>query len=206
VNIIQFVYAIKWLNDVLIKYDWAQVVNGKKLPGDKWDEKNYRTLDPTIFELLRAGCCWDYVVYEQEWFKKYFPFIKTHLYYAEGGIESRAYQTHTWISFEIPYDPCVYVFEASFKKHTGIHKFTKNPESGFSAMKDSIIYWFMNIFPNPNYTGVVYEVTKPIRKGMNTEEFMGHCIRNGKIVYKKGDYLEKFIQPFIDNNYKFVES
>jgi hypothetical protein len=64
----------------------------------------------------------------------------------------------------------------------------------------------MNIFPNPNYTGVVYEVAKPVRKGMNTEEFMGHCIRNGKIVHKKGDYLEKFIQPFIDNNYKFTES
>lgn len=204
---IGFISAVTKLNKTLSEYDWALVVNGKTVVSyDNWDVKNYRTIDPSTFELIHAGCCWDYALYEQEWFKKNFPFIKTHLYYAEGGTNGRAYQTHTWISFEIPHDPCVYVFEAAFKKHAGIHKFDKNPESGFGAMENSITYWFMNVFPNPTFTGVVYEVTKPIRKGMNTEEFMGHCIRNGKIVYKKGDYLERFIQPFVDNKYKFKES
>lgn len=207
IELLQFITAIKRLNTVLINYDWALVVNGKTMvPYDNWDVKKYRTVDPNIFELIRAGCCWDYVLYEQEWFKKNFPFIKTRLYYAEGGTTGRACQTHTWISFEISNDPYVYIFEAAFKKHAGIHKFSKNAESGFSAMENSVTYWFMNVFPNPTFTGVVYEVTKPIRKGMNTEEFMAHCIRNGKIVYKKGDYLERFIQPFIDNHYKFVES
>ena len=94
-----------------------------------WDK--YKTISPQDFEKYKTGTCWDYVAYEDYYFKTNFPEVKYKLYYCEFLFHNKEEnnwnqcQTHTWLVYSL--NNKYYIFEVAWDSHKGIKEF--NSES-----------------------------------------------------------------------------
>jgi len=113
---------IKAFNKEMIHMGYHITVNGenKKIDSDEiWDCWKYLT--PKEFIENRGGVCYDYVSYQEWWFKNELPEIKTEAYYGnllyiDGSEDSHSFQV-------IHYEDKVYLFEASWLGKMGVRKF-----------------------------------------------------------------------------------
>lgn len=198
-DLLRFKSIIPKLNENLNKYGWACVINGKVIKDPTIIDwvKRYKVLSPNIFEAGKVGCCFDYVVYQQYWFKKHFPNIKTKTYYAEGNSsQSKSGNTHIWMTFSLPYTSKVFSFESSDKAYRGI-KAHNNEEEMLAEFHMHLANGFNG------YKGVVYEVKDPLEHNLGCLEFMKFCIKHGELVKKYGNYFEEITKPWIESNFKY---
>ena len=197
-NLLRFKSVVRKLNEDLNQYKWACVVNGKVIKDPStsdWVDR-YKVLSPNIFEAGKVGCCFDYVVYQQHWFKKYFPDIETKTYYAEGNSShSKAGNTHIWMTFTLPYTSKVFSFESSDKAYHGI-KAHADEEEMFKEFHKHLANGFSG------YEGVIYEVKDPLEYNLGCIAFMEFCIKHGTLVKKYGNYFEEITKPWIESNFK----
>ena len=181
-------YLITNLNKTLTDYRWGLVTPSGKIIDDPESThwvNDYKILTPDKFEKHKAGCCWDYCVYQKKWFEKNFPKYKLTFWY----IEDEDMHTHTTMTYEIPGDNTVYWFEGSWKPNAGIKEFSSEKE-------------FMNKFIDLFMEGRKFYILmkyEPI-EGLSCEEFMTYVIKNGKISHidseSEPNYYYKFSSDF----------
>jgi len=126
----------------LNEYECSIIVNNEIIDefSDEYFYDNYKTLNYNEFKKYKCGVCWDYVMYESAYFKKYFSDINYETYFfliASDGY----YSTHTFLLFYLNNN--VYWFESSWKPYCGIHK--------FDSQQDALDYIFKELknFYNP---------------------------------------------------------
>ena len=126
------------------------------------------------------GVCWDLSEFEREWFEKLKItsecfFFMAFLSRNEGGA------THTFLLYEK--DANWFWFEFSWEMHRGIWKY----ESKESALAD-IIEKFCQCYNKGCHQVEVYR-TRKAKAGLNTFEFVEHCLSGEKIeINKSGEF------------------
>ena len=114
--------TIKQFNDITNQMEYIIPNNGDIIYNIKSEDflHKYRVLSPMEFEMYDGGVCWDYVIYQANWFKKNKPKIKYKTFYFEI-VDDNNNPTHTFMLFY--YKDKVYWFESSWKDHVGIFEF-----------------------------------------------------------------------------------
>jgi len=161
---------IKSLNERLNNYDYG--IPNQLSDSDEYFEKYYKLLSPEEFEKYKCGVCWDYVVYESYFFKKYFSNIKFETYFQLTTNENDYYVTHTFLIFEL--DKNYYWFESSWKSECGIYKFNNKKECIKNIMKKCK-------YKNYKQYLCKYNALNKNMYGMNCKEYMNYMIKKIKL-------------------------
>ena len=182
------VRGINLLNRVLGKFSWGCFYDGVDHQEDPGCWRRFRTLDPREFHHLKGGCCWDYTNFEAEFFARHFPACPVRCWYWEGvGVDGENGETHAWLTFTVPGDPGVHLFESSWKPHVGITRF-----ESVEAMVD--VYAEL-LTTNPAEGWTVYEYSAgSVAVDLGVWEFMTRIYREGTLVKTVGGHFEKFIE------------
>lgn len=88
---------------------------------------DYRYLNTREFQKQKGGVCWDYVLYETEYFQKHFPTVQTEAYFFCGIDKDNDMPSHTVLLFFL--DDKTYWFESSWKSKSGIYEFNSKKEA-----------------------------------------------------------------------------
>lgn len=89
--------------------------------------KDYKYLSSREFQKQKGGVCWDYVLYEKEYFQKHFPTVQTEAYFFCGIDTDNDMPSHTVLLFFL--DDKTYWFESSWKSKSGIYEFNSKIEA-----------------------------------------------------------------------------
>ena len=165
----------KYLND----FRWGLVYDHKFIDNpseEDWD-KHYKTLSLQEFEKLKAGCCWDYVNFEAEYFRNNYIF-KPICYYAEDT----NYQTHTWLCFWD--NDILWVFESSWKKYKGLTPYKDEKEMLSVYSRRLLDGWKKDMPSSKDVKIYKYDAGKSL-VGLNCVEFMNKCKSNKPIYVGK---------------------
>lgn len=85
-------------------------------------DKYYRVLSPQDFIKYGGGTCWDYVIYQAYYFKRYYPGIKFYTFYHQSVHEDpNDAPSHTFMIFTV--NNKWYWFESAWKINIGIWEF-----------------------------------------------------------------------------------
>ncbi|MBO6255321.1 MAG: hypothetical protein J6O49_17045 [Bacteroidaceae bacterium] len=177
----------------IVKYEWGCVVKGKKVKDslENWI-LNWRLLTPDQFGAAKCGCCWDYMAYEEWFFRENFQaLLTTQSWYLETDpITYDASTNHTWLSYKRGNK--VYAFEAAWKIYQGIREFNSDKE---------MIAWYLDKFygghdVEENYVVYTYH-SKP---GMDATKFSKNIYTKGNLVAKKGNHFTYRIKPIIEKD------
>lgn len=155
------------------EYNYGIPVNGKVEPGKEWSPSDYdmmyRISSPRQFQKQKGGVCWDYVLYEADWFSKNLPRVPYKAYYVmfDDGV---VYPTHTFLAFQVGHKH--FLFEVSYDRIAGI----------WSAPDDShFINFIMDTMKEDNaklnlkrakYYVCTFDPLDPRYVGMSCVEFM----------------------------------
>lgn len=171
-----------------------------KLNVEEDDYNQYYVLSPNEFDKYNGGICWDYVLYQCDYFKKHFPSVKWNAYFYEFGT-SENYHTHTFMIFKL--DNKYYWFESSWKNQIGIYQFKSENE----ALEYIIGLLYYDQFNNNLAAGYLIKYNPLDKKwiGMNDNEFLEymHSFNSKKYIPKRSN--KKPIENF-KGNFHYNES
>jgi hypothetical protein len=156
---------IKKFNKLLNSYKYGIPKNGKIGNTSAEDfYKNYRLESIQEFEKNKGGVCWDFVYYEDYYFKKNFKGVPTKLFYIIID-DNKNCPTHTFLTFS--YKSKYYWFESSWSKYSGVHEYNSESELTKDVCKKHNMY---NTGDYPMYMRSFK--SSEVRPGMNTKEYM----------------------------------
>lgn len=138
----------------------------------------YRVLTPNEFKKWNGGVCWDYVVYEADYFKKHFKNVKFETYF-HCFIDGKTNPTHTFLLFYL--NGKVYWFESSWKSHVGVWEFANKDTALSFIVKE--LYKDLDHKPNKQIT-IIYDALSPNMMGMGCVEYMEYMNSQKEIHYK----------------------
>ena len=139
---------------------------------------HYRLLTPNEFKKWNGGVCWDYVVYEADYFKKHFNNVKFETYF-HCFIDGKTNPTHTFLLFYL--NNKVYWFESSWKSHVGVWEFTSKDIALSYIVKE--LYKDLDHKPDKQVT-IIYDALSPKMTGMSCVEYMKYMNSQKEIHYK----------------------
>lgn len=139
----------------------------------------YKLLSPSDFEKYNGGVCWDYVLYQANYFDKHFPDVKYRTFYfcSEKG------NSHTFLIFRM--DRHFFWYESSWKAQVGLYGF--NTEANAvdyvcNLLLEDLITRENNGVPMKGYV-IEYDVNE-IPVGTRCQAYMNHMIQK---INKRGD-------------------
>ena len=100
--------------------------------------KDYRYLNSKEFKKQKGGVCWDYVLYQTEYFQKNFPNIPTEAYFFCGIDQDNDMPSHTVMLFYM--NGKTYWFESSWKSKAGIYEFRSKKEALSEIKRQHVEY------------------------------------------------------------------
>lgn len=176
-------------NKELAKYKYIVVKqDGTIIDQIKKDDfKNYKTLTVEKFKKYKGGICWDYVMYQFYYFKKFFSKIKIKSFYFAKVRNNRIISTHTFLLFYL--NNKVYWFEASWKSHIGIIEYNTEGEA-----LSNIIYLLNNNY-NPDYDWFIVNYNAGDNSFIDIYEYE----YNNKMC-ELPEYQFKYIKNKVDKN------
>lgn len=153
-------------NKMLNEYEYIIPNKGNiitRVTLESWNK--YYLLTPSEFEKYHGGICWDYVVYETFYFKKYFSGVKFETYFQVVD-DGKNYPSHTFLIFE--YNNKYYWFESSWKPEAGIY--------GFNTKNDAINYAMNKLKLDDDYNRYIciYNALDKKMFGMNCDQYMNY--------------------------------
>lgn len=153
-------------NKMLNEYEYIIPNKGNiitRVTLESWNK--YYLLTPSEFEKYHGGVCWDYVVYETFYFKKYFSGVKFETYFQVVD-DGKIYPSHTFLIFE--YNNKYYWFESSWKPEAGIY--------GFNTKNDAINYAMDKLKLDDEYNRYIciYNALDKKMFGMNCDQYMNY--------------------------------
>ena len=153
-------------NKMLNEYEYIIPNKGNiitRVTLESWNK--YYLLTPSEFEKYHGGICWDYVVYETFYFKKYFSGVKFETYFQVVD-DGKNYPSHTFLIFE--YNNKYYWFESSWKPEAGIY--------GFNTKNDAINYAMDKLKLDDEYNRYIciYDALDKKMFGMNCDQYMNY--------------------------------
>ena len=153
-------------NKMLNEYEYIIPNKGNiitRVTLESWNK--YYLLTPSEFEKYHGGICWDYVVYETFYFKKYFSGVKFETYFQVVD-DGKNYPSHTFLIFE--YNNKYYWFESSWKPEAGIY--------GFNTKNDAINYAMDKLKLDDEYNRYIciYNALDKKMFGMNCDQYMNY--------------------------------
>lgn len=168
-------------------FKYGLAINGvidrkRNISGEDYD-KLYKVVDSKQFEKQQGGICWDYVIYEADYFRKNFSSIKIKAWYIIWD-KQPDYPTHTFITFKSKNK--YILFESSFKAIQGVYE--------ANSEKDIInfVAKSMNDYPRKKklleenkFHVFTYNPLDSKLPGMNCSEFMHYIEDKGKYVNHK---------------------
>lgn len=118
---------IEEFNNELNSYDYGISDDNGYINGTSVEDylHNYRLLSPKEVERLRGGICWDFCQYEDWYFDKHFPEIKTKFFYMIIDNNNDC-PTHTFLTFKLGNK--FYWFESSWQSNQGLHQYDSEEE------------------------------------------------------------------------------
>ena len=176
---------IRRLNDALNGFAWGCFYGGADHQDEPGCWETYRVLAPDEFLRLRGGCCWDYVVFQTEFFRRLLPTHPVRCWYWENDRD----ENHTWLTFGRPGDDRVHLFESSYKAHAGITVYPSAARmvAAYAALLDGDHHadgW------------TVFEYTNPQQAvGLDAWQFMRWVHRTGRAALTTGNHLARRCTP-----------
>lgn len=170
------------INDRLNKANYQIVHRGKAIYNIESEDflKRYKTMNARKFEKYDGGVCWDYVVYEANWFNKYMPDIKYDVFYFEM-VDDITNPTHTFLIFY--YEDKVYWFESSWKSNVGVYEFL-NIDQALTHITTLLINSHPKNIPIKDTFIVKFDPLDRKLRGNNCVEYMTHMSEQEEFVYK----------------------
>ena len=139
---------------------------------------HYKLLTPNEFKKWNGGVCWDYVVYEADYFKKHFKNVKYETYF-HCFIDGKTNPTHTFLLFYL--NDKVYWFESSWKSHVGIWEFS-NKDTALSFIVKELS---KDLDHKPdNQVTIIYDALSSTMIGMGCVEYMEYMNSQKEIHYR----------------------
>ena len=132
----------------------------------------YHYMNPEEFEKYNGGVCWDYCMYQSNWFDINMPTLKYKNFFIIIDINNKPTHTVTLIYLN---DGC-YWFESSWKTHCGIYKF-RNEKEALSYIVDQLI----SVQPDYKDEAIYlteYDPTNSKLYGMDCVSFMNYMIHD----------------------------
>lgn len=156
---------------------------------------DYRVLSPVKFERARGGVCWDFAVYQADYFRKNFPSIQFTMWYVIFDV-GPYWPTHTFMTFR--YEGKTYYFESSFKRCAGVWEVESEEDAVNFVMHemDSIDTGVDDLLSHDYYV-YRYNALDVRIPGMSAPEFMKHIEKKGhtvKHIYRN-DYTVSLYSP-----------
>lgn len=146
---------------------------------------DYRVLSPVKFERARGGVCWDFAVYQADYFRKNFPSVPFTMWYVIFDV-GPYWPTHTFMTFR--YEGKTYYFESSFKRCAGVWEVESEEDAvNFVMHEMASIDTGVDDLLSHDYYVYRYNALDTRIPGMSAPEFMKHIEKKGhpvKHVYR----------------------
>lgn len=156
---------------------------------------DYRVLSPIKFERARGGVCWDFAVYQADYFRKNFPSVQFTMWYVIFDV-GPYWPTHTFMTFR--YEGKTYYFESSFKRCAGVWEVESEEDAvNFVMHEMAAIDTGVDDLLSHDYYIYRYNALDTRIPGMSAPEFMKHIEKKGhpvKHVYRD-DYTVSLYSP-----------
>lgn len=156
---------------------------------------DYRVLSPIKFERARGGVCWDFAVYQADYFRKNFPSVLFTMWYVIFDV-GPYWPTHTFMTFR--YEGKTYYFESSFKRCAGVWEVESEEDAvNFVMHEMASIDTGVDDLLSHDYYVYRYNALDTRIPGMSAPEFMKHIEKKGhpvKHVYRD-DYTVSLYSP-----------
>lgn len=179
---------ISYLNKKLNAFKWGCFYNGSDHQTEKGCWMKYKTLHPEKFLYYKGGCCWDYTIYEEKYFKDHFPEYKVTCYYWESDRDDGGGpETHAWLTYKKPSDDKTYLFESSMKRIAGVTEY---------ASDDKMLDVYTGILMRSisgGYVVYTFDIDEEML-GIGSFDFMKHIYKKGKLVRDVKGYFDKYIK------------
>lgn len=151
--------------------------------------KDYRYLNSKEFKKQKGGVCWDYVLYQTEYFQKNFPNIPTEAYFFCGIDQDNDMPSHTVMLFYM--NGKTYWFESSWKSKAGIYEFRSKKEALSEIKRQHVEYCEKEQnYILLDYVIMYYDPLDKKLEGSGCGEFYNHMNKQKEINLKT---LESFI-------------
>lgn len=188
-NISKFNYEMNYMSYQLRnKYYQLDRIRGKS-DFDKY----YRLLTPQEFIKYGGGVCWDYVVYQAYYFKKFYPGVKFYTFYHQTVHEDpNDAPTHSFMIFTI--NNKWYWFESSWKINMGIWEFNSLDEA-LNFIMDALIMSAENEPSISIYIDHFLVSYNPLNQniyGMTCVQFMNLMCSLPEFRYKKINIVKNY--------------
>lgn len=168
-------------------------------------DKCYRVLSPQDFIKYGGGVCWDYVIYQEYYFNKFFPRIEIHTFYHQTIHENKDdCPSHTFMIFTI--DKRWFWFESSWKDHMGIWEFASLNDT-ISYISDELIKHAKSEPDISEYKDefiVEYKALNPESYGQTCVEFMTHKYHLPQYKYHKKHGVKPIKRYLNKNQYRQI--
>lgn len=168
-------------------------------------DKCYRVLSPQDFIKYGGGVCWDYVIYQEYYFNKFFPRIEVHTFYHQTIHENKDdCPSHTFMIFTI--DKRWFWFESSWKDHMGIWEFASLNDT-ISYISDELIKHAKSEPDISEYKDefiVEYKALNPESYGQTCVEFMTHKYHLPQYKYHKKHGVKPIKRYLNKNQYRQI--
>lgn len=127
------------LYEKIKSWDYGYLKGSKRMTGkDLKDFSNYILIGNDKFEKEKIGTCWDFTMYEADFFRKYFDYEYKLWYFMEDNGDN-----HTWLSYKK--DKEIRAFEVAWKDYSGIHSFdSEKIMTNFYINDDTEDYFILN--------------------------------------------------------------
>lgn len=156
---------------------------------------DYRVLSPVKFERARGGVCWDFAVYQADYFRKNFPSVPFTMWYVIFDV-GPYWPTHTFMTFR--YEGKTYYFESSFKRCAGVWEVESEEDAvNFVMHEMASIDTGVDDLLSHDYYVYRYNALDTRIPGMSAPEFMKHIEKKGhpvKHIYRD-DYTVSLYSP-----------
>lgn len=188
-NISKFNYEMNYMNYQL-RNKYYQL---DRIRDESDFDKYYRLLTPQEFIKYGGGVCWDYVVYQAYYFKKFYPGVKFYTFYHQTVHEDpNDALSHTFMIFTI--NNKWYWFESSWKINMGIWEFNSLDEA-LNFIVDALIIETENepgISIYKDHFLVSYNPLNQNIYGMTCAQFMNLMVSLPEFRYKKINIVKNY--------------
>lgn len=139
----------------------------------------YRTIPLPLIEKFKVGICWDFVNYQQDFFNRNDVASTAYFFIAKNDVNDGKIVTHTFNIISV--DGKTYWFEASFRKHSGIHEVTSYDDVVKILLEEYGDKYDRYIVSTYNTKGMDNNLTSEqfINRACNQVVKHGRCVKDG---------------------------
>ena len=141
---------------------------------------DYRSIEPSLFDRVKKGVCWDFVAFQAYYFTKMFPLIKYKFYYLEAKDGELC---HSFMIFRSGLDE--YCIFESCKHPKGIRR--------FKHVNDALDYEVKLLVDRSGWgyaPYIIYEYELPKEYNLDCCDYMKHVYHTGKMLRNNRDYYD----------------